>query len=466
MVLFARDWTRIGTRFEYRHSLSRVTRIEVAYLCRQTPLSEASISKRMSWAAQRNTSRLEDTAYCLLGIFDVNMPLLYGEGKKAFRRLQEEIMKANPLDHTLLAWGRFVPHPSGRVVDFLQLRGLEPIPWDASEAANPLRGLFADSPADFWYSDDLRPWRGAEAFYSFSTRGKSDSIFYPTITGAGVELELPIIPSTDQWAFHWPGLKLAQLRYPKFALLLCETRRSVRPVVLLPLFPWGYGRYGRREELIEFPNLHDRASYLRMSERLQVEPRRHRDPQPGEFLVRRWGDMPLYEHSWCTYHTDNIIIKEEGIVIAPSAINTTGDGLWATYIRLTPNDTKFGFAIIFGRESPPRFGPSRPLVRPPQMFGAATVSPVPLLLNEPMTDAAVTTNGFTWCHMSNIGNFKPSLWRTMRYPEDVWRLNMAPFPVVEVRVRRMEIGPQPSDIIDVVDISLSEPATSRYITPY
>jgi hypothetical protein len=83
-----------------------------------------------------------------------------------------------------------------------------------------------------------------------------------------------------------------------------------------------------------------------------------------------------------------------------------------------------------------------------------------------MTDAAVTTNGFTWCHMSNIGNFKPSLWRTMRYPEDVWRLNMAPFPVVEVRVRRMEIGPQPSDIIDVVDISLSEPATSRYITPY
>jgi hypothetical protein len=83
-----------------------------------------------------------------------------------------------------------------------------------------------------------------------------------------------------------------------------------------------------------------------------------------------------------------------------------------------------------------------------------------------MTDAAVTTNGFTWYHMSNPGNFKTCLRRTMRYPEDVWRLDMAPFPVVEVRIRRMKIGPQPRDIFDLVDISLSEPATSRYIIPY
>ena len=47
----------------------------------------------MSWAAHRETARVEDIAYCLLGIFDVNMPLLYGEGKRAFIRLQQEIMK-------------------------------------------------------------------------------------------------------------------------------------------------------------------------------------------------------------------------------------------------------------------------------------------------------------------------------------------------------------------------------------
>ena len=49
----------------------------------------------MSWAAHRETSRKEDEAYCLLGLFEVNMPLLYGEEEKAFTRLQEEIIRSN-----------------------------------------------------------------------------------------------------------------------------------------------------------------------------------------------------------------------------------------------------------------------------------------------------------------------------------------------------------------------------------
>jgi hypothetical protein len=58
----------------------------------------------MSWAASRVTTRAEDRAYSLLGLFDVNMPLLYGEGeRKAFLRLQGEIMK-NSDDHSLFAW--------------------------------------------------------------------------------------------------------------------------------------------------------------------------------------------------------------------------------------------------------------------------------------------------------------------------------------------------------------------------
>lgn len=58
----------------------------------------------MSWAAHRKTTRLEDEAYCLLGIFSINMPTLYGEGRAAFRRLQEEIMQTST-DLSLLAWG-------------------------------------------------------------------------------------------------------------------------------------------------------------------------------------------------------------------------------------------------------------------------------------------------------------------------------------------------------------------------
>jgi hypothetical protein len=66
-------------------------------------LRDFSIAQRMSWAANRQTTRREDQAYCLMGLLDVNMPLLYGEGEKAFRRLQEEIFK-NSDDQSILAY--------------------------------------------------------------------------------------------------------------------------------------------------------------------------------------------------------------------------------------------------------------------------------------------------------------------------------------------------------------------------
>lgn len=65
--------------------------------------SVVSIANRMSWASRRTTTRVEDIAYCLLGIFNVNIPLLYGEGLKAFQRLQEEIIRTSD-DQSLFAW--------------------------------------------------------------------------------------------------------------------------------------------------------------------------------------------------------------------------------------------------------------------------------------------------------------------------------------------------------------------------
>ncbi|KAL5325741.1 hypothetical protein ACEPPN_006871 [Leptodophora sp. 'Broadleaf-Isolate-01'] len=61
------------------------------------------VAKRMSWAAHRQATRVEDRAYCLLGLFDVNMPMLYGEGMRAFGRLQEEIIKRSN-DMKIFAW--------------------------------------------------------------------------------------------------------------------------------------------------------------------------------------------------------------------------------------------------------------------------------------------------------------------------------------------------------------------------
>ena len=49
-------------------------------------------AERMRWAAEREATRVEDEAYSLLGIFGISLPTLYGEGRHAFQRLQEEIL--------------------------------------------------------------------------------------------------------------------------------------------------------------------------------------------------------------------------------------------------------------------------------------------------------------------------------------------------------------------------------------
>jgi hypothetical protein len=66
-------------------------------------LTVSAWRKKMSWVSKRKTSRIEDIAYCLLDIFGVNMPLLYGEGQRAFTRLQEEIIKRSD-DESIFVW--------------------------------------------------------------------------------------------------------------------------------------------------------------------------------------------------------------------------------------------------------------------------------------------------------------------------------------------------------------------------
>jgi hypothetical protein len=56
----------------------------------------------MSWASRRQTTRIEDQEYCLMGLFGINMPLLYGEGPNAFLRLQLEILNKTD-DHSIFA---------------------------------------------------------------------------------------------------------------------------------------------------------------------------------------------------------------------------------------------------------------------------------------------------------------------------------------------------------------------------
>lgn len=72
-------------------------------ISRLSQLEDYCVAQKMSWASCRQTTRDEDKAYCLMGLFQVNMPLLYGEGgSRAFFRLQKEILGIDH-DQSILA---------------------------------------------------------------------------------------------------------------------------------------------------------------------------------------------------------------------------------------------------------------------------------------------------------------------------------------------------------------------------
>jgi hypothetical protein len=96
-------WGFRGTKNDLTEPLGSITHIDDTVLRGYQTLADIAIAQRMKWASKRKTTRVEDVAYCLLGIFDVNMPLLYGEGNKAFTRLQEEIIKNNS-DLSIFGW--------------------------------------------------------------------------------------------------------------------------------------------------------------------------------------------------------------------------------------------------------------------------------------------------------------------------------------------------------------------------
>ncbi|KAH9224310.1 P-loop containing nucleoside triphosphate hydrolase protein [Leptodontidium sp. 2 PMI_412] len=92
---FSKEGELLGNKVSLERHICEITEIPVNAL-RGSLLSDFSVTERMSWAASRETYRQEDKAYSLLGIFDVNMPLIYSEGKdKAMQRLREEIEKAS-----------------------------------------------------------------------------------------------------------------------------------------------------------------------------------------------------------------------------------------------------------------------------------------------------------------------------------------------------------------------------------
>ena len=100
---FNKNWQRIGDKTTLAHTLSTITRVPQHILTRGLAGNRPCVAQIMSWAANRTTTRVEDRAYSLMGLLGVNMPMLYGEGQKAFHRLQLEIIRTSN-DQSIFAW--------------------------------------------------------------------------------------------------------------------------------------------------------------------------------------------------------------------------------------------------------------------------------------------------------------------------------------------------------------------------
>ncbi|KAI6101886.1 hypothetical protein F5141DRAFT_1242909 [Pisolithus sp. B1] len=104
MFFFVKDWTMIGTKADLVDIISDVTGIHKDALEHPERIPCFSIATRMSWAKGRTSTKEEDRVYTLMGLFDVNLPVAYGEGEtKTFLKLQNEIMKITD-DQSIFAW--------------------------------------------------------------------------------------------------------------------------------------------------------------------------------------------------------------------------------------------------------------------------------------------------------------------------------------------------------------------------
>jgi hypothetical protein len=216
------EWRQIGTKAKMSSMVEKITGIPRPFLLGIAALNEASIAQRMAWASKRVTKRKEDIAYCLLGIFGVNMPMIYGEGDRAFSRLQQEIMR-NSRDDSILAWGLSLAES---IID--------------GSMSMMSAGVMASSPSDF-----------ANCGHIVSREHETNSISAFSIVGGFLQINLSLFTS--------PSGEIS-------GLLKCGPERNLEQVVGIPLVFTTSGKtsgqyvrpHGRNSALL--PNTKSEAS--------------------------------------------------------------------------------------------------------------------------------------------------------------------------------------------------------------
>ncbi|KAI6363656.1 hypothetical protein MCOR25_005834 [Pyricularia grisea] len=455
VVFYSTGWEVLGTRRALAGVVSALTGIDEGILAGRDEVSAVSVSRRMSWAAGRKTSRAEDVAYCLLGLFGVNMPLMYGEGGgSAFRRLQEEILRAHPLDHTLFAWGeRIVRERVDRLPQETLLDETETFKWRDDRQLLP---LLADSPDQFAGSADLVSMTvAAEMFYygsnvEVSSEGReSTDAAVPSVSGRGVVIELP---TTDPEAvlYPWRGQhRISQLRWGKLAVLFCHRRDDPYEQFAVAVTPTGPASYARAPELL-VGNFTQHIWQRTSSTRMLVGPDAGVPSLAhGDVVLRRWvvgNNEELLSGSFPGAPSHHFS-SQEGILRVNGS--TSGKLLWSMS-ALSETETLATFVTRRPSTGPTALGPT-----------AITFYPLSSQISGETCDA----DGTTW--LPHPGSEPGTLalaeeasiadamcTHVFKTPSDTWISpgvgNM--LPLIAVRVDRVWIveGRVAIDVVDVV----------------
>lgn len=440
---YTKNWIKLGSKLELSDIISDITGIEKEFLTGED-LERASASKKMSWAAGRKTSRPEDTAYCLLGIFGVYMPLIYGESKNAFIRLQHEIMKMVPHDHTLFAWGEIVPESTMLLTDIDELWHSKTRPWSQEAAEKRLYGLLAESPDDFKHSSSFTVHPDARRHYAI--RGD----LQPRQSYRGVDLVLKLLPAGPspeaymQSVHYHKQLQLTQYRVCNLFFLCCQPRPNEASLIILPLQYWGSSSYGRTRELLKMPFS---RPYLEQApgtfHSLCIEPERRENLQNGDFIFRRLQyDRTFWLLAYSAVPTAEYIEYEN--IWRMSDVNTTGR-IFSFEFRsdISPiwreGDLNGRFRIAFGRNED----------------NQVLVEIVPAV-NGTRLDQVVY-KGLVWYGDPNDSFLKEPFLsnavdgKVMRNPVDEWVIKSHIFPRITVKVEKVALANN-KGYVDVVDL--------------
>ena len=288
VVFYSKYWNRLGTKSGLSSIISSITKIQQPFLNSEN-LPSASIAQKMSWASHRETSRPEDMAYCLLGIFDVNMPLIYGEGKNAFQRLQDEIMDAYPHDFTIFAWGNVVSEYSREVTDRKVIFGDKPFDSGLLDKGDDdTLGLLAKSPRDFENSSEFVPAPDSEGFFDIEIPIRSRARIM-------LRLKLPLLLPYRYALLRRPDPLGPQIQMIQFTILPCGRGSDTFFYVVIPLLVTqiGFGLNTRRlrEVVINKCFTRDQFSCLELKNlqhSCSVASLTHRtNPEAGDILLKR-----------------------------------------------------------------------------------------------------------------------------------------------------------------------------------